>query len=439
MKNRISPRRKVAQNSTFAPVKSALISSDFNIQPQAEKISQADSETVASFGHNLGHISLSAPGTQSSGIPIQPKLTIGQSGDKYEQEADRVAAQVVNNINSPSLKPMVQRLSDDDQSHQLNQGNKLVSQSTNGAHIIQAAKTKAADIAGVTRNSLFGSENDRRNMAGGAYINPAIINTAPVTIASTNGNQLTGNFYTPVAGGAATTVLILSGSGGSSEKYTKGIAREYVPNNAQVLAVNYRGFGGSYQTANGPGGGGGDPSEAGLYEDAVAMYDYLRNTVGVAANTIIVHGYSLGSPVAATLVKRVMRDRGENVKALILDRAMPSTYIAAKEKTSSKVAGRIGQALSGSMDTKEKLKDILTYQGGQNLPLLFTSGGGANDPRDANGDVKDDLADEDRILAGWAANQFNNSTSLEDRNAGHFDHNAFMTLLIPELQQQGLL
>jgi dienelactone hydrolase len=438
MNTRMSARRKVAQNSTSVPVKSALMSSDFNIQPQAEKISQADSETVASFGHNLSNISLSAPSTQSSGIPIQPKLTIGQSGDKYEQEADRVAAQVVNKINSPSLlKPMVQRLSSDDQSNQPSQGNKLVGQSTHGAPIIQAAKTKAADIAGVGRNSLFGSENDRRNMAGGGYIDPAVINTAAVTIASTNGNVLTGNFYTPVAGGAATTVLILSGSSGSAEKYTKGIARQYVPNNAQVLAVNYRGFGGSYQTANGPGGGGGDPSEAGLYEDAVAMYDYLRNT-GVAANTIIVHGYSLGGPIAATLVKRVMRDKGENVKALVLDRAMPSTYIAAKEKTSSPVAGLIGQALAGSMDTKEKLKDIHKL-GGQNLPLLFTSGGGANDPKDANGDVKDDLADEDRVLATWAANQFNNSTSLEDHNAGHFDHNAFMTLLIPELQNQHLL
>lgn len=38
-------------------------------------------------------------GTQ--GEQIQTKLTIGQPGDKYEQEADRVAAQVVNQINAP--------------------------------------------------------------------------------------------------------------------------------------------------------------------------------------------------------------------------------------------------------------------------------------------------------------------------------------------------
>ena len=33
--------------------------------------------------------------------PIQGKLTIGQPGDKYEQEADEVAAQVVQRINEP--------------------------------------------------------------------------------------------------------------------------------------------------------------------------------------------------------------------------------------------------------------------------------------------------------------------------------------------------
>jgi hypothetical protein len=35
---------------------------------------------------------------------IQAKLTIGQPADKYEQEADRVAAQVVEQINAPSTK-----------------------------------------------------------------------------------------------------------------------------------------------------------------------------------------------------------------------------------------------------------------------------------------------------------------------------------------------
>ncbi len=56
----------------------------------------------------------SAPGadfdlTQVSSYPqspagVQAKLTIGEPGDKYEQEADSVAAEVVNQINSPQFQ-----------------------------------------------------------------------------------------------------------------------------------------------------------------------------------------------------------------------------------------------------------------------------------------------------------------------------------------------
>jgi Domain of unknown function (DUF4157) len=38
----------------------------------------------------------------TSTLPIQAKLTIGEPGDKYEQEADRVASQVVEQINAPA-------------------------------------------------------------------------------------------------------------------------------------------------------------------------------------------------------------------------------------------------------------------------------------------------------------------------------------------------
>ncbi|MGD1908270.1 MAG: hypothetical protein ACFB0C_20085 [Leptolyngbyaceae cyanobacterium] len=45
----------------------------------------------------------------AASMPIQAKLTVGAVGDKYEQEADTVAAQVVNNINSPQPSDSVQR------------------------------------------------------------------------------------------------------------------------------------------------------------------------------------------------------------------------------------------------------------------------------------------------------------------------------------------
>jgi hypothetical protein len=46
--------------------------------------------------------------------PIQAKLTLGQPGDKYEQEADAVARQVVDKIHAPGTNGSVQRQSEED-------------------------------------------------------------------------------------------------------------------------------------------------------------------------------------------------------------------------------------------------------------------------------------------------------------------------------------
>ncbi|MFN6485359.1 MULTISPECIES: DUF4157 domain-containing protein [unclassified Nostoc] len=43
------------------------------------------------------------------GAPIQAKLTIGEAGDKYEQEADRVAKDVVQKINTPQTNALAKK------------------------------------------------------------------------------------------------------------------------------------------------------------------------------------------------------------------------------------------------------------------------------------------------------------------------------------------
>jgi pimeloyl-ACP methyl ester carboxylesterase len=57
-----------------------------------------------------------------------------------------------------------------------------------------------------------------------------------------------------------------------------------------VVLVNYRGYGGSS----------GEPSQKALYEDGLAIYDYVRKR-GVPAEQIVVMGRSLGSGVASML------------------------------------------------------------------------------------------------------------------------------------------
>jgi fermentation-respiration switch protein FrsA (DUF1100 family) len=82
-----------------------------------------------------------------------------------------------------------------------------------------------------------------------------------------------------------------------------------------LLAFDYRGYGESS----------GSPSEAGLYRDANAAYGYLRDTLGVPPERIILFGHSLGSAVAVELATRVP------AAGLVLDGALMSVIARAQE------------------------------------------------------------------------------------------------------------
>lgn len=62
-----------------------------------------------------------------------------------------------------------------------------------------------------------------------------------------------------------------------------------------ILAFDWRGFGTST----------GEPSEEGLYRDATAAYQYLRDSLGVPPERIIIFGHSLGTAPAIELATRV--------------------------------------------------------------------------------------------------------------------------------------
>ncbi|MEH2399840.1 eCIS core domain-containing protein [Nostoc sp.] len=93
------------------------------LQAKMASFSSSQLEHARRYSHNIANIPLRRPD-----IPIQAKLTIGEPGDKYEQEADETARQVVQRIHQPQseklqreslpdeeelqMKPMVQRVSD---------------------------------------------------------------------------------------------------------------------------------------------------------------------------------------------------------------------------------------------------------------------------------------------------------------------------------------
>jgi Domain of unknown function (DUF4157) len=116
-------RRFSAENPSIH-AKSSQFASRPAIQPQPDSPtfplgSEIETETsdrdVEAFGLHFAPIPVHAPNRPVSALgqpplaipqsypiaPIQAKLMIGQPNDKYEQQADRIAAQVVNQINTP--------------------------------------------------------------------------------------------------------------------------------------------------------------------------------------------------------------------------------------------------------------------------------------------------------------------------------------------------
>ncbi len=115
---------------------------------------------------------------------------------------------------------------------------------------------------------------------------------------------------------------------------------------ANVLALEYSGYGRSE----------GKPSEAALYRDADAAYQYLVNTKGIAPKTIISFGQSLGTAVAANLAAH------REVGAVILEAPFPSASRIARQFFW--FLPGISLLVHGQLDTAARLQQI-------NVPILI--------------------------------------------------------------------
>jgi fermentation-respiration switch protein FrsA (DUF1100 family) len=93
-----------------------------------------------------------------------------------------------------------------------------------------------------------------------------------------------------------------------------GSIGEYLP---QFIAAGYAAFALDYRHY---GHSGGTPTEANTNADAQLAYDYLRNTLQVPAERIIIFGYSLGSGPAVELALH------QPAAGLVLQGAFVSTY-----------------------------------------------------------------------------------------------------------------
>ncbi len=119
-----------------------------------------------------------------------------------------------------------------------------------------------------------------------------------------------------------------------------------LPLGINVFIFDYRGYGKSE----------GKPSEQGVYEDALAAYDFLTMDKGVESLSLIVFGRSLGAAVAIDLASRRV------CRGLILESSFPSAQAVAKG-----MLPFIHFFIRSRFDAESKIKDI-------HVPLLFTHG-----------------------------------------------------------------
>nr|WP_240314500.1 MARTX multifunctional-autoprocessing repeats-in-toxin holotoxin RtxA [Vibrio tetraodonis] len=145
-------------------------------------------------------------------------------------------------------------------------------------------------------------------------------------------------------------VLFLHDSGSSAEEQASSIRSHYQKQGIDMLAVNLRGYGESD----------GGPSEKGLYQDARTMFNYLVNDKGIDPSNIILHGYSMGGPIAADLA-RYAAQNGQAVSGLLLDRPMPSmTKATAAHEVANPagIVGAIAKAVNGQFSVEKNLKGL---------------------------------------------------------------------------------
>ncbi|MDX7987768.1 MARTX multifunctional-autoprocessing repeats-in-toxin holotoxin RtxA [Xenorhabdus sp. 12] len=145
-------------------------------------------------------------------------------------------------------------------------------------------------------------------------------------------------------------VLFIHGSGSSAEEQAFKIKDHYQSQGIDVLAVNMRGYGNSD----------GRPSELGLYQDARTMFRYLVNDRGISPDNIVIHGYSMGAPIAADLARYAER-RGQAVAGLLLDRPMPSMAKAIAAHgipNPTGLTGALAKTVNGQFSVEKNLQGL---------------------------------------------------------------------------------
>eukprot|EP00028_Trichosphaerium_sp_Am-I-7-wt_P004964 CAMPEP_0168528314 /NCGR_PEP_ID=MMETSP0405-20121227/13176_1 /TAXON_ID=498012 /ORGANISM="Trichosphaerium sp, Strain Am-I-7 wt" /LENGTH=370 /DNA_ID=CAMNT_0008551697 /DNA_START=415 /DNA_END=1527 /DNA_ORIENTATION=+ len=241
------------------------------------------------------------------------------------------------------------------------------------------------------------------------------------------GRILRGRLYEPKHKSDENGVLVIafSGSGGSSETHLKSIAVEYTLIGCKVLALDYRGFGASScpNYKKGSLSGSSKYAKPGvkklhsihLLQDGLEFYNCATTIITnhkkkvYKPKNIIIHGYSLGGPIAAYTACKAAKNDGF-VRGLILDRIMASVHKGVVANGFPSWGGSLASFTHGSLHTEEWLKELREVY--KTIPLLVIAAG-----------PQDPLAEGDKRLGLFAeVLGFDNARREVVKEAGHKDH-----------------
>ncbi|XP_026192700.1 alpha/beta hydrolase domain-containing protein WAV2 [Cyclospora cayetanensis] len=175
-----------------------------------------------------------------------------------------------------------------------------------------------------------------------------------VNITTSDGVNLHGWLLKQKSAQVAPTVIFFHGNAGNISHRLENLAAMYCETGANILIVDYRGYGKSE----------GSPSEEGIYKDADAALTFAKQNQTVGKN-IFLFGRSLGGAVAIDLAHR----RGSEVKGLILE----NTFTSLEDVIYDLLPGLrhvrcvISALQRMHLESEKKMREI-------NLPTLFISG-----------------------------------------------------------------
>jgi len=149
---------------------------------------------------------------------------------------------------------------------------------------------------------------------------PAGVEPEVVRLKEGDGVEIEGWFFWKAA---PHTLLVFHGAGGNLYTYVPALNALFTELQVNVFAIDYRGYGRSS----------GEPSEPGIYADALRAYDYLVGERGIPPRRLIVYGFSLGSAPAVHLAGK------REVAAVVLEGAF-TAVVDAIEAMADSMGGR---------------------------------------------------------------------------------------------------